>query len=66
MSKLKKIKTIEIDVFGYKDQEFPGCANCKYADIPEASCRAMGCVHVFDRFYDFFEREKKDGMDKSI
>lgn len=56
---MKKIETVEIKVIGGKKEDFDDCASCKYGDLPEASCKIIGCVHAFDRLYDYFEREKK-------
>lgn len=60
---MKKIETIKIDVLGIEKVDFIECSSCIYADIPEAACKVMGCVHAFDRLYECYkekEAPKKD------
>ena len=56
-NQMKKYETIEIKVTGGKKKEFTSCADCKYWNIPETCCKAMGCIHAFDRMCDCFEKE---------
>lgn len=57
---MKKYETIEIKVIGGINKDFIGCASCKYADLPEASCRIIGCIHAFTNMHDCFIKENKD------
>ena len=63
MSEMKKIKTVELDVLSDNEKDFIECASCKYSELPEMLCKARGCVHAFERLYDLFEKEQKDGVD---
>lgn len=58
---MKKTDTIQFKVIGGKKKDFEDCTKCKYAEIPEASCKVMGCIHAFNKLYDCFVKEKTDG-----
>lgn len=48
--------TKEIDIIDPKD-DFDGCIYCKYVDIPDVACKAMGCVHAFRYLMDCYTKE---------
>ncbi len=63
MKELRKIDNVHLNVLGTKKVDFVDCSSCIYADIPEAACKVMGCVHAFDRLYECYkekEAPKKD------
>ena len=50
--------TKEFNVLDPKN-DFEGCHDCKYMDIPDVACKAMGCVHAFQYLMDWYEKDKQ-------
>ena len=49
----------EIIIIDGRKKDFTGCKDCKYFNLPDDGCKAMGCIHAWQMMRDYFERETK-------
>ena len=53
----------ELEIIDPKE-DYEGCIDCKYRDIPDVACKTMGCVHAFHHLMDWYTKDPEEEDDE--
>ena len=57
---MSKVDYVEIRIANRIDWTYDSCKDCKWFDIPEEACKAMGCFHAWGIMYDRYETKEEN------